>query len=82
MYVNRQNVISIWNGDIIRTDETFPYEIPVFLIFDMVVRNFVSTSSLTGECAAQKLKNFCSSSPWTCLHHMVILLSYNKITDF
>ena len=36
----------------------------------------------TGECAAQKLKNFCSSSPWTCLHHMVILRSQNKITDF
>ena len=37
--------------------------------------NFVSISSLTGKCAAQKLKNFCSSSLWTCLHHMVILLS-------
>ena len=45
--------------------------------------NFVSISSLTGECAAQKFeKNFCSSSPWTCLHHMVILRSQNKITDF
>ena len=39
-------------------------------------------SSLTGECAAQKLKNLCSSSLWTCLHHMVILRSQNKITDF
>ena len=37
---------------------------------------------LTGECAAQKLKNFCSSSLWTCLHHMVILRSQNKINDF
>ena len=38
--------------------------------------NFVSISSLTGECAAEKFKN------WTCLHHMVILRSQNKITDF
>ena len=44
--------------------------------------NFVSISSLTGECAAEKFKNFCSSSLWTCLHHMVILRSQNKITDF
>ena len=44
--------------------------------------NFVSISSLTGKCAAQKLKNFCSSSLWTCLHHMVILRSQSKITDF
>ena len=29
-----------------------------------------------------KIKNFCSSSLWTCLHHMVILRSQNKITDF
>ena len=43
---------------------------------------FVSISSLTGECAAEKNKNFCSSSLWTCLHHMVILRSQNKITDF
>ena len=42
----------------------------------------MSISSLTGECAAQKLKNFCSSSLWTCLHHMVILKSQNKINDF
>ena len=39
-------------------------------------------SRLTGECAAEKLKNFCSSSLWTCLHHMVILRSQNEITDF
>ena len=44
--------------------------------------NFVSISSLTGKCAAQKLKFFCSSSLWTCLHYMVILRSQNKITDF
>ena len=44
--------------------------------------NFVSISSLTSECAAQKLKNFCSSSLWTCLHHMAILKIQNKITDF
>ena len=43
--------------------------------------NFVFISSLTGQCAAQKIKNFCSSSLWTCLHHMVILRSQNKITD-
>ena len=29
-----------------------------------------------------KIKNFCSFSLWTCLHHMVILRSQNKITDF
>ena len=45
-------------------------------------RNCVFISSLTGECAAEKFKNFCSSSLWTCLHHMVILRSQNKITDF
>ena len=32
--------------------------------------------------AAEKIKNFCSSSLWTCLDHMVILRSQNKITDF
>ena len=58
-----------------------------FLIMDNHVKNkkygnFVSISSLTGECAAEKFKNFCSSSPWTCLHHTVILRSQNKITDF
>ena len=35
-----------------------------------------------GKCAAEKLKNVCSSSLWTCLHHMVIFWSQNKITDF
>ena len=40
----------------------------------------MSISSLTGEFAAQKFKNFCSSS--LCLHDMVILRSQNKITDF
>ena len=44
--------------------------------------NFVSISSLTGEYTAKKIKNFCSSSLWTCLYHMVILRSQNKITDF
>ena len=44
--------------------------------------NFVSISSLTDKCAAQKLKNCCSSSLWTCFRHMVILISYNKIIDF
>ena len=44
--------------------------------------NFFSISGLTCECAAEKLKNFCSSSLCTCLHHMVILRSQNKITDF
>ena len=60
-----------------------------FLISDMHVQNkkygnFVSISHLTGKCAAQKLKNFCSSSLWTCLpglHHMVCY-SQNKISDF
>ena len=31
---------------------------------------------------AQKLKYDCSSSLWTCLHHMVMVKSQNKITDF
>ena len=44
--------------------------------------NFVSISSLTGEYAAEIFLNFCSSSLWTSLHHMVILKSQNKITDF
>ena len=33
--------------------------------------DFVSISSSTGEYAAEKFKNFCSFSLWTCLHHMV-----------
>ena len=40
----------------------------------------ISISSLTGKIAAQTLKFFCSSSLWTCLHHIVS--SQNKITDF
>ena len=36
--------------------------------------NFVSISSLTGEYAAEKLKNFCSSSLWTCLYHIYVIL--------
>ena len=28
------------------------------------------------------ISTFCSSSLWTCLHHMVILRNQNKITDF
>ena len=44
--------------------------------------NFVSISGLTGEYTAEKYKNFCSSSLWTCLHHMVILRSQDKSTDF
>ena len=39
-------------------------------------------SSLTGECAAEKFKNICSSSLWTSLHQMVMLRSQNQITDF
>ena len=53
-----------------------------FLTWLSIIRNFASISSLTGECAAQKIKNFCSSSLWTWSHHMVILISQNKITDF
>ena len=44
--------------------------------------NIVSISRLTCKCAAQQLKNFFGSSLWTWLHHMVILESQNKITDF
>ena len=59
-------------------------EIPDFLFLTTLskIRNFVSISSLTGECAAAKFKNFCSSSLWTFLHHMVILRSQNYKTDF
>ena len=47
------------------------------------IGNFVfrPISRLTGKCAAQKIKNFCSSSVWTCLHDMVLRIQ-NKITDF
>ena len=71
--------IYLWKSD---------YRLYWFLIIDNHVKNkkygnFVSISSLTGKCAAQKLKkNLCSSSLWTCLHHMVILIRQNKITDF
>ena len=45
--------------------------------------NFVSISHLTGKYAAQKFKNFRSSSRCKCLHHIAIILkSQNKITDF
>ena len=60
----------------------------LILIIDNHVKNkkygnFVSISSLKSKCAAQKFqKNFCSSSLWTFLYHMVILRSQNKITDF
>ena len=39
----------------------------------------VSISILTGECAAEKLKNVCSSSLWTSLHQMVILRSVTSV---
>ena len=45
-------------------------------------RNFVFISRLTDKCATHKLKNLHSSSLWTCLHHMVILRSQNKIMIF
>ena len=45
-----------------------------------IYRNFVSISPLTGKWAAQKLKNFCSSS--LCLHHSYDHRSQNKITNF
>ena len=32
--------------------------------------------------SSTKIKKNDSTSPWTCLHHMVILRSENKITDF
>ena len=43
---------------------------------------FRHASRLTGKCATQKLKNLRSSSLRRCLHHMVILRSQNKNTDF
>ena len=42
--------------------------------------NLVFIARLTGEYATQKKLR--SSSLWTCLHHMVILRSQNKNTDF
>ena len=44
--------------------------------------------NITGKCATQIKKkklsrlHLRSSSLWTCLHHMVILRSQNKNTDF
>ena len=40
-----------------------------------------SISSLTGECAAEKIKHFFSMNMFS-LHDMVILRSQNKITVF
>ena len=31
--------------------------------------------------STQIKKNFCGSSLWTCVHHMVILKNQKKITD-
>ena len=45
-------------------------------------RNFVPISRLPGKQAAQKFKNFCRPSLWTCLHHTVILRNQYKIPDF
>ena len=53
--------------------------LPVKLDIETKFTYFVSISRLPGKCATQKLKNFCFSSLWTCLHHMVILRSQNKI---
>ena len=52
----------------------FGHACPYFLCWTSTskMRNtviFVSISRLTGKCATQKLKNFCSSSLWTCSHH-------------
>ena len=59
-------------------------EIPVFLLLDMHVQNkkygnFVFISRSTRKCATHK---FCSSSPWSCLHHMVILKRQNEKKRF
>ena len=43
-------------------------------------RNFVSISCFNVKCQEQTFLKNCSSSLWTCLHHMVILGSQNKIT--
>ena len=67
---------------VIELSVSLAYTVDIQTVSIWNIRNFVSISSLTGECAAEKLKNFCSSSLWTCLHHMVILRSQNKITDF
>ena len=58
----------------------FPYF--QFLTWLSKNRNFVSISSLTGECAAQKKKKTFAVLVYGRLHHMVILRSQNKITDF
>ena len=44
--------------------------------------DFVFISRLTGKCETQKFKDLHNSSLWTCSHHMAILKSQNKNTDF
>ena len=39
-------------------------------------------SRLTYKCATHKLKDICNSSLWTRSHHMVILKTNHKNTDF
>ena len=52
-----------------------------FIISDMHVQNKKYWNYVSISRTAQKFKNFRSSSVWTCLHHMVILRTQNRITD-
>ena len=59
-------------------------DLPYFLFWtcvsEIINREFrLYTSSLTGKCAAEKLKKNCSPSLWTCLHHMVVLKNQNDV---
>ena len=65
-----------------RNETKFPYFLFLTWLSKISNHDIVSVSSLTGKCTARKLKNFCSSSLWTFLHHMVILRSQNKINGF
>ena len=83
------NVTSVWVlADSIQRHMVTPASHPIGVgrpinhVKNKKYGNIVFISSLTGQCAAQKIKHFCSSSLWTCLHPMVILRSQNKITDF
>ena len=53
----------------------FPYFL--FLTWLSIIRN----QEFRLYVWPNRFKNFCSSSLWTCLHHMIILRRQNKITD-
>ena len=63
-------------GGVLETPNWVPSvhdKVPLIIGGAMPLLNLDET--LTGKFAAQKLKHFCCSSLWTCLHHTVILRS-------